>query len=113
MEFDLADLAFDLKRSKAFIRALREMGINISLARFLCNDAAFKVLNYLGANFIRLSKKLLHSEEAVIAGISSKLHESHIKIILPRVDKFDQIAPAWIHHADIIQPDLQNISGKS
>ncbi|WP_177418975.1 response regulator [endosymbiont of Lamellibrachia barhami] len=113
MEFDLADLAFDLKRSKAFIRALREMGINISLARFLGNDAAFKVLNYLGANFIRLSKKLLHSEEAAIVGISSKLHESHIKIILPRVDKSDQIAPAWIKHADIMQPDLQNNSGES
>ncbi|EGW53627.1 response regulator [Candidatus Endoriftia persephone] len=106
IEFDLADLAANLKQAKSYIRSLQEMGINVILSRFIGNDTAFKVLGFLKPNCVRLSKRLVKAKQDKIDAITGQLQKRQIKIILPRIDNPSRIPKTWEQHADLVQSDF-------
>jgi len=103
LEFNLVDVANNLKASKALIGQLKEMGIAVCLARFGHNDASYKLLNFLGAGYVKVVEKLLKAETRIIANLVERLHELNTQVIVPRVDDPRLIGQQWLSGADYVQ----------
>lgn len=106
MEFDLPTLAADLKRARLQFGELAALGASVSLGNFACNETAYKVLAYLNADAVRPHPSLLRIEAQRIQHISTQIHALRAEIILPVVERREQIALAWSESADYIQADL-------
>ncbi|MCG7938376.1 MAG: response regulator [Candidatus Thiodiazotropha lotti] len=103
MEFNLPALAKDLKKARHLLGELSSLGIDTLLANFACNETAYKVLAYLNADGVRPHFTLLKAEFEEINDIATQIHSLNAKIILPRVDKFDQVSLYWSDAADYVQ----------
>jgi diguanylate cyclase (GGDEF)-like protein len=103
LEFNLVDAASNLKRTKAFIDQIHELGVCICLARFGHNDASYKVLQYLGADYIKIIEKLLIADNKIITNLVQRAHELGTQVIVPRVDDPRLISHPWLSGADFVQ----------
>ncbi|MCG8122426.1 MAG: EAL domain-containing protein, partial [Candidatus Thiodiazotropha taylori] len=103
MEFNLPSLAKDLKKARHLLGELSSLGIDTLLGNFACNDTAYKVLAYLNADGVRPHFTLLKADFEEINDIATQIHSLNAKIILPRVDNFDQVSLYWSEAADYVQ----------
>lgn len=103
LEFNLVDVAGNLKAAKGFIDQLHKMGIAVCLARFGHNDASYKVLQYLGADYVKVVEKLLKADHKIIATLVQRIHELKAQVIVPRVDDPKLIGQQWLSGADFVQ----------
>lgn len=103
LEFNLVDMAVDLKRGRELIGALRDMGVATSLARFGHNESSYKVLNYLAPQYVKVVDKLMQADHQVVADLVRRAHELGVRVIIPRVDDPRQIAEQWLSGADFVQ----------
>ncbi|MDJ0738105.1 MAG: EAL domain-containing protein [Gammaproteobacteria bacterium] len=103
VDFRLPDLSLDLKTAQQNIRALREMDVEVSLSRFPEKEAAFKVLNYLRANYINITPRLLKADRHVISSVIRQAHDASAKVIVSNVDDPRSIDLHWSSGADFLQ----------
>ncbi|MCG7899578.1 MAG: response regulator [Candidatus Thiodiazotropha weberae] len=103
MEFNLPALAKDLKKARHLFGELSSLGIDTLLANFACNETAYKVLAYLNADGVRPHFTLLKADFEKINDIATQIHSLNAKIILQRVDNFDQVSLDWSEAADYVQ----------
>ncbi|MBW9263347.1 MAG: response regulator [Candidatus Thiodiazotropha sp. (ex. Lucinisca nassula)] len=103
MEFNLPALAKDLKKARYLLGELSSLGIDTLLGNFACNETAYKVLAYLNAEGVRPHFTLLKADFEEINDIATQIHSLNAKIILPRVDNFDQVSLYWSEAADYVQ----------
>ncbi|MEJ2611025.1 MAG: response regulator [Candidatus Thiodiazotropha sp.] len=105
IEFDLPSLALDLKRARQLLNELSGMGISVLLGYFTCNDTALRVLAYLKAHAVRPHPSLMQQDAGTINKVASQIHTLHATIILPRMEKAEEISPYWSAAADYVQAD--------
>ncbi len=103
LEFNLVDLAQDLKRARLMIQDFKSMGVAVCLGRFGHNDASYKILNYLGADYVKVVEKLLGADSRIIASLVQRVHALKARVIVPRVDDPRQIGEHWLSGADFVQ----------
>lgn len=103
MEFNLPALAKDLKKARHLLGELSALGIDTLLTNFACNETAYKVLAYLNAYGVRPHSTLLKAEYEQINDIATQIHSLNAKIVLPRVDNFNQVSLHWSEAADYVQ----------
>lgn len=103
LEFNLVDAAGNLRHSRELLKELNDMGIEVCLARFGHNDASYKVLQFLGANYIKVVDKLLEANSTVISQMVQRAHELRAQVIIPRVDDTRLIGQQWLSGADFVQ----------
>jgi diguanylate cyclase (GGDEF)-like protein len=99
IDFSLPDLSQDLKTAQANIRALREMDVEVSLSRFPEKEAAFKVLRFLRAGYIKIAQRLLKAERSVISSVIRQAHDAKARVI----DDARSIDLHWSSGADFLQ----------
>jgi diguanylate cyclase (GGDEF)-like protein len=103
IEFALSDISHDLKVAQNNIKALREMDVEVSLARFPEKDAAFKVLRFLQAGYINIAPRLLKADRTVISSVIRQAHEAKAKVIVSNIDDPRSIDLHWSSGADFLQ----------
>ncbi|MCW8891158.1 MAG: response regulator [Sedimenticola sp.] len=101
-EYRIADLSTDLKRSKQHFTELRDMGIQISLARFGASSAAIKVLHYLHAEYVHIAGPILEEDSESVSAIIEQIHQNRSKIILPARQEPNSISQQWKAYADLV-----------
>lgn len=106
VEFDLPSLGEDFMGAKALIGELARLGFEVVLGNFACNAASYKVLTYLMADAVRPHRSLLRIDADKIRLVALQLRSLRAEIILPRVNRQDQIASPWPELADTIQADF-------
>ncbi|MDF1528595.1 MAG: response regulator [Sedimenticola sp.] len=101
-EYRIADLSANLKVCKQHFAELREMGIQVSLARFSASNAAIKVLYYLHAEYVHIAGPILEEDDQAIKEVVKQIQQNHTKIILPARQEPNSIQPLWRDSADLI-----------
>jgi EAL domain-containing protein (putative c-di-GMP-specific phosphodiesterase class I) len=105
LEFTLADSASDLKRTRTLIAELKHMGVGVCLSRFGHNDTSYKLLQFLGAEYIKIGEKLLDADPLVSNTLVDRVHQLGARVILPRVGDSGLIGRHWLSVADAVQSD--------
>jgi PleD family two-component response regulator/EAL domain-containing protein (putative c-di-GMP-specific phosphodiesterase class I) len=103
IEFNLPALAKDLKKARRFLGEISALGIDTLLGHFACNETAYKVLAYLNAAGVRPHISCMKVDYEAINEIATQIHSLNAKIVLPRVDCFDQVSLHWSEAADYVQ----------
>lgn len=103
IEFSLSDISQNLKSAQNNIKALRDMDVEVSLARFPEKDAAFKVLRFLQAGYINIAPRLLKADRATISSVIRQAHEANARVIVSNIDDPRSIDLHWSSGADFLQ----------
>jgi diguanylate cyclase (GGDEF)-like protein len=103
LEFNLVELAQDLKRSREIIGELKSMGVAVCLGRFGHNDASYKILHFLCADYVKVMEKLLGADPRITVSLVQRVHDLNARVIVPRVDDPRQIGEQWLSGADFVQ----------
>ncbi len=105
LEFPLADLARELKQARAVLLDLKAMGIGVCVERFVPNDTAYKVLHYLGAEYVKVATKVVEADGGTLSHLCERVHGLGARVILPHMDDPRRIGEGWRMGADFIQGD--------
>jgi DNA-binding response OmpR family regulator/EAL domain-containing protein (putative c-di-GMP-specific phosphodiesterase class I) len=108
VEFHLPSLAANLKPARQLIGELKGLGLGVALSHFACNQTAYKVLAYLGADAIRPHQALLRIDDEKVPLIASQVHSLHAEVILPRVTRHQELSLQWSGAADYVQADFNS-----
>ena len=103
LDFRLSDLSSDIKAAQKTIAALREFDVEVSLSRFPEKTAAFKVLRFVGANYISVAPRLLKADRDVISDVIRQSHSANAKVIVGQIDDPRAIDLPWSSGADFLQ----------
>jgi EAL domain-containing protein (putative c-di-GMP-specific phosphodiesterase class I) len=103
LDFRLSDLSSDIRGAQKIIAALREFDVEVCLSRFPEKDAAFKVLRFVGANYISVAPRLLKAERDIIGRMIEVTHKVGAKVIVPNIDDPRAIDLHWSSGADFLQ----------
>jgi len=103
LDFRLSDLSSDIKAAQKTIAALREFDVEVSLSRFPEKTAAFKVLRFVGANYISVAPRLLKADRDVISDVIHQSHSANAKVIVGQIDDPRAIDLHWSSGADFLQ----------
>lgn len=106
LEYRIAELSKELRIARRHFEQLHEMDIRVSLSRFGGSSAALKVLDYLGADFVRLAGPVLNSDSRQIEPLQQAIHEAGARSILPTARKQVDIAAPWLEVADLLPASL-------
>lgn len=101
-EYRLAEIGSDLKSAKLHFAKLQEIGIKISLSQFTANTAAFRALEYLNVDYVRLTKAILNIDSESVEALTRKIHKAGVRVILPSDDGLSTAPQHWITNADLI-----------
>ncbi len=103
LEFNLIDIAGNLKRARGMVEDFKSMGVAVCLARFGHNDASYKISHYLGTEYIKVAEKLLTADASIAGMLIKHMHQNGCKVIVPRMDDPCLISQQWLSGADYIQ----------
>ena len=103
IEFNLTELSQNLKAAQGNIRALKNLDIDVSLSRFPEKEAAFKILRFLQAGYIKIAPRLLKADRTVISSVIRLAHEAEAKVIVSNIDDPRSIDLHWSSGADYLQ----------
>jgi DNA-binding response OmpR family regulator/EAL domain-containing protein (putative c-di-GMP-specific phosphodiesterase class I) len=106
MEYNLNELAPYIKNTKEYFSILKDMGIKICLSEFPAKKAAFKLLQYLRADYIKTGKKLLETESDVINTYVNQAHRLKTKVIVANLSDPRYVNLHWTTLADYLQGDF-------
>jgi PleD family two-component response regulator/EAL domain-containing protein (putative c-di-GMP-specific phosphodiesterase class I) len=108
LEFSLSSVASRLHQAATLFDELSALGIGISLSNFPCNNVGYKALLHLKANVVRpRSSHLNRKDELVdVQCVIEKIHSHNAEIILPHIEKIEQIPSEWYEYADYIQAEI-------
>ena len=106
LDFRLSDLSKDIKAARKNISALREFDVEVSLSRFPEKPAAFKVLRYVGAQYVNVAPRLLKADQQTISEMIQETHKLGAKVIVANIDDPRSIDLHWSSGADYLQGDF-------
>ena len=81
------------------------MGIAVCLGRFGYTQKAYKILQYLGADYLKVMPKLLGAEQRIIADLIKRAHHFGDRVVVPPVEDPRLIGEPWLSAADLVQGD--------
>jgi len=105
LEYNLIDIAGNLKRARGMVEDFKSMGVAVCLARFGHNDASYKISHYLGTEYIKVAEKMLTADASITNMLIKHMHQNGCKIIVPRMDDPRLIGQQWLSGADYVQAD--------
>jgi PleD family two-component response regulator/EAL domain-containing protein (putative c-di-GMP-specific phosphodiesterase class I) len=103
LDYALADLSKDIQAAQRNRHSLQEMGVQLTISRFVAKPAAYKVLRYLDADYVRVARKLLKADRSTISGLISEAHRLGARVIVSHVDDPRAIDLHWSSGADYLQ----------
>lgn len=106
LEYHLNSLTANLKGCKAYFKELQNMGIKICLAGFPAKKAAFKLLRFLKADYIKVSNKLLETDDELINTFVNQAHKLKAQVIVSHISDPRYVNLHWTSKADLIQGDF-------
>ena len=106
LEYNLKELAPQIKKAKQYFSFLKEMGVSICLSEFPAKKAAFKLLRYLKVDYIKTARKILESESDVINTYVNQAHRLKSKVIVANVSDPRYVNLHWTTMADFLQGDF-------
>ena len=101
--FNLSEVGGDLAWAKQYFQTLQSMGIAVALVRFKPNSSALKVLRFLGADYVIISKQYLDADAKTVANFMKRVHDFNAKVILPHVDSARISPTQWADAVDYCQ----------
>jgi len=103
LDYALTDLSKDIQAVHANRRTLEELGVQLAISRFVAKPAAYKVLRYLHADYVRVARKLLKADRTTITELISESHRLGARVIVSHVDDPRSIDLHWSSGADYLQ----------
>jgi PleD family two-component response regulator/EAL domain-containing protein (putative c-di-GMP-specific phosphodiesterase class I) len=106
LDYALGDLSADLEAAQRNRQVLQELGVQLTISNFVAKPAAYKLLRYLCADYVRVSRKLLKAERTTISELISEAHRLDARVIVSNVDDPRAIDLHWSSGADYLQGDF-------
>jgi len=106
LDLPLSSLSHDLKAAKKLLGALHRMDIAVCISQFPEKSAAFKVLQYIDGDYIRIAKRLLKSDRQTIMSVVNQAHNAKAKVIISHIDDPKSIDLHWSSGGDLLQGDF-------
>ncbi len=103
LDYALTDLSQDVKNARANQAAMEELGVQLAISRFVAKPAAYKVLRYLDADYVRVARKLLKADRETISDLIAEAHRLNARVIVSHVDDPRAIDLHWSSGADYLQ----------
>lgn len=103
LDYSLTDLSQDVKSARANQTAMEELGVQLTISRFVAKPAAYKVLKYLDADYVRVARKLLKADRETISSLIAEAHRLNARVIVSHVDDPRSIDLHWSSGADYLQ----------
>ncbi len=100
---NLKDAVSDMVAAKSQIEALHKMGIAVAILRFKPNSSALKVLRFLGADFVVMSRRYLGLDQQRVEKFMQHAHTFNAKVIIPHVNSARIPTQHWLQAADYCQ----------
>ncbi len=99
----LKDIIADMVTAKSQIEALHKMGIAVAILRFKPNSSALKVLRFLSADYVVMSRRYLGLDQQRVEKFMQHAHAFNAKVIIPHVNSARILTQYWIQAADYCQ----------
>jgi PleD family two-component response regulator/EAL domain-containing protein (putative c-di-GMP-specific phosphodiesterase class I) len=106
LDYTLNDLSADIEGALRTRQLLQELDVQLTISHFVAKPAAYKVLRYLSADYVRVARKLLKAERTVISELISEAHRLDARVIVSNVDDPRAIDLHWSSGADYLQGDF-------
>ncbi|MES9970138.1 MAG: EAL domain-containing protein [Candidatus Thiodiazotropha sp.] len=102
-EFNINDVARNLKSAKICFDVLNKLGITSLLTRVTLTADTERVIEHLPIHYIKLDFNLLQDPEQGLKELIELAHEKGIKVIAPQVEDPRSIAVLWSSGTDYVQ----------
>ncbi|MES9891857.1 MAG: EAL domain-containing protein [Candidatus Thiodiazotropha sp.] len=102
-EFNINEVAKNLKSAKICFDMLGKIGISSLLTRATLTPETERVIEHLPIQFIKLDFNLLQEPELGLKQLIELAHEKGIKVIAPQVEDPRSIAILWSSGTDYVQ----------
>ncbi|WP_369158520.1 EAL domain-containing protein [Candidatus Thiodiazotropha sp. LNASS1] len=102
-EFNINEVAKNLKSAKICFDILGKIGISSLLTRATLTPETERVIEHLPIQFIKLDFNLLQEPEQGLKQLIELAHEKGIKVIAPQVEDPRSIAILWSSGTDYVQ----------
>lgn len=99
----LKDIISDMVTAKSQIEALHKMGIAVAILRFKPNSSALKVLRFLSADYVVMSRRYLGLDQQRVEKFMQHAHAFNAKVIIPHVNSTRISTQHWMQAADYCQ----------
>jgi len=103
LDYALADLSQDVEAAQRNRVALEELGVQLTISSFVAKPAAYKVLRFLNADYVRVARKLLKADRETISSLIAEAHRLNARVIVSFVDDPRAIDLHWSSGADYLQ----------
>jgi PleD family two-component response regulator/EAL domain-containing protein (putative c-di-GMP-specific phosphodiesterase class I) len=103
LDYRLSDLSQDIQACQKNRKDLQELGVQLAISRFVAKPAAYKVLRYLDADYVRVARKLLKADRNTISDVIRQAHKLDARVIVSNVDDPRDIDLHWSSGADYLQ----------
>ncbi len=103
VSFRLSQVAKNLKRSRDCITALHQLDISTMIDSFSEHPAAIKILKAMGSRYMSVSTSLLGADDDVIKRIINVCHRRSVLILLPEINRAEDINLCWSYSADLLE----------
>ena len=118
IEFRLNEALAQLREVTAFIGALQDLGVTLSLSAFESNQSSLQLIEHLPVAFIKLAPRYIGEglrntalrEE--LRQLVAFVHERGRKIIAPRIEDAQSASLLWTAGVDYIQGDFVQQAGQ-
>ncbi len=103
LEFPFPDFAFDLRSAEAYLRALRELGFQLSLNCQRELDTLLRNLAHLPVNFVKITENQIRNYPDTWAELVKAAHQGGAKIIVSRIEHPELLGQLWSNGVEFIQ----------
>ncbi|WP_456417094.1 EAL domain-containing protein [Thiolapillus sp.] len=103
ISFRLSQIAKNLKASRNCIAALHQLDISTMIDSFSEHPAAIKILKAMSSRYMSVSPGLLGTDDDVIKRIINVCHRRSVLILLPDINRAEDVNLCWSHGADLLE----------
>ena len=112
IEFRFSSLVSIVKEARVFIKKAKALGCKVCISEFPAKKAAFKILQFLKADFIKVSSRLLETDSSVINTFVNQAHRLNCHVIVPNISDPRKINLHWTTIADYLQGEFISPEGE-
>ncbi|MEJ2214286.1 MAG: response regulator [Gammaproteobacteria bacterium] len=113
VELRFSTLVSVVKEAKVYIKNLKSLGCKVCISEFPAKKAAFKILQYVKADFIKVSSRLLETDTSVINTFVNQAHKFKSHVIVPNISDPQKINLHWTTVADYLQGEFISPEGEN
>ncbi len=112
IELRFSSMVSIVKEAHAYIKKVKALGCKVCISEFPAKKAAFKILNYLKADFVKVSSRLLETESSVINTYVNQAHKIGCHVIVANISDPQKINLHWTTVADYLQGEFISPEGE-